>query len=119
LRAPLLHLSTRPDAWETWLSHHRVPFETVHGMLFDQFGTMVEAARAGLGAALLPRFLIARELEQGQLVEAVEAEPMPTGHYFLAYPPDRATYAPLASFRDWITEEIEQDEVAKRMGIGQ
>lgn len=119
LAAPLLHLSTRPDAWELWLSRNNVPFDTVHGMLFDQFTTMVEAARSGLGAALLPRFLIERELAEGQLVLATEAEPMPTGQYYLAYMPDRANYPPLAAFRDWIAEEIRSDILAPAARIGQ
>jgi DNA-binding transcriptional LysR family regulator len=112
LRAPLLHLNTRPDAWELWFSKQAVPFDVLHGMLFDQFITMVEAATAGLGAALLPRFLISRELEQKLLVPAVESGAMKTGQYHLAYPPDRATYAPLTAFRDWITAEFEIDRLA-------
>jgi DNA-binding transcriptional LysR family regulator len=107
LKAPLLHLNTRPDAWELWFSHQGVAFDVLHGMLFDQFLTMVEAATAGLGAALLPRFLIDRELEQGLLVPAVEAGAMRTGQYYLAYPPDRATYPPLAAFRKWIKAEVQ------------
>jgi DNA-binding transcriptional LysR family regulator len=36
---------------------------------------------------------------------------MGTGQYYLAYPPDRATYPPLAVFRDWISREIEADHL--------
>ncbi|WP_117194512.1 LysR family transcriptional regulator [Rhizobium terrae] len=119
LKAPLLHLNTRPDAWEAWFSKNRVAFDALHGMLFDQFMTIVEAAVAGLGAALLPRFLIDRELEQGLLVSVSEAETPESGQYFLAYPPDRATYPPLAAFRDWILEEIGDEKLAKGERIGQ
>ncbi|WP_184655636.1 LysR family transcriptional regulator [Rhizobium soli] len=109
VHAPLLHLNSRPDAWETWFRTAATEFDALHGMLFDQFATMVEAAVAGLGTALLPRFLIERELQQGLLVEAVAGGSMGTGQYYLAYPPDRATYPPLAVFRDWISREIEAD----------
>ena len=119
LKVPLLHLNTRPDAWELWFSQNEIPFETLHGMLFDQFMPMVEAASAGLGAALLPRFLIDRELEQGLLVPAAEGRAMETGQYYLAYPPDRATYPPLAAFRDWILQEIQADRLANGNRIGQ
>ncbi|MBP1847075.1 DNA-binding transcriptional LysR family regulator [Rhizobium petrolearium] len=119
LKAPLLHLNTRPDAWELWFTKNKVPFDALHGMLLDQFMTMVEAAAAGLGAALLPRFLISRELDQGLLVAAVEGQIMETGQYHLAYPPDRATYPPLAAFRDWIIQEVEQDMLANGGRIGQ
>lgn len=119
LKAPLLHLNTRPDAWELWFTRSKVAFDALHGMLFDQFTTMVEATVAGLGAALLPRFLISRELDQGLLIPAVEGQLMETGQYYLAYPPDRATYPPLAAFRDWIIREVEQDMLANGGRIGQ
>ncbi|MEI9905395.1 MAG: LysR substrate-binding domain-containing protein [Asticcacaulis sp.] len=48
-KAPLLHLTTRPDAWERWLRVHDAPAEHVQGMLFDQFATVAQVARAGLG----------------------------------------------------------------------
>ncbi len=118
-RAPLLHLNTRPDAWELWFAKQEVPVEPLHGMLFDQFLTMVEAAAAGLGAALLPRFLIGRELDQGLLVPAVEGRVMQTGQYHLVYPPDRAAYPPLAAFRDWIAAEFEAERLAQGKGLGQ
>ncbi|MDP9840361.1 DNA-binding transcriptional LysR family regulator [Neorhizobium huautlense] len=109
LRAPLLHLNTRPDAWETWFASRATPFDALHGMLFDQFAPMVEAAVAGLGAALLPRFLIGRELDQGLLVPAIENGGVETGGYHLACPPDRVSYPPLAAFRAWLLEEVAAD----------
>ncbi|TRL40605.1 LysR family transcriptional regulator [Rhizobium straminoryzae] len=112
LAAPLLHLNTRPDAWEGWFSARAVAFDALHGMLFDQFSTMVEAASAGLGVALLPRFLIAREVGAGQLVPAVDNGEIVSGDYFLACPPERASYPPLAAFRDWLLQEIASGRVA-------
>jgi DNA-binding transcriptional LysR family regulator len=117
--APLLHLNTRPDAWELWFARQDVAVSALHGMLFDQFLAMVEAAAAGLGAALLPRFLIGRELEQGLLVPAVEGKIMQTGQYHLVFPPDRASYAPLAAFRAWLAAEFEAERLAQGQGLGQ
>jgi DNA-binding transcriptional LysR family regulator len=105
LEAPLLHLTTRPDAWERWFADNGVSFQTVHGMLFDQFATAAQAAMAGLGVALLPTFLIQDELKRGDLVAAVDRETESSEHYYLAYPPERADYAPLDAFRDWIVRE--------------
>ncbi|WP_377299122.1 LysR family transcriptional regulator [Rhizobium sp. SGZ-381] len=119
LKAPLLHLNTRPDAWEMWFGQQGVSFDALHGMLFDQFITMAEAATAGLGVALLPRVLIARELELGRLVEAVPDTDMRTGDYHLAYPPDRASYPPLMAFRTWLLTEIGKDRLARSGSIGQ
>jgi LysR family transcriptional regulator, glycine cleavage system transcriptional activator len=100
--APLLHLTTRPDAWELWFAHHGLPPENVHGMLFDQFSTLTQAAIAGLGVALLPEFLIAQELQSGELVRVTSKKFSTDGAYHLIWPNDRSTYQPLLAFRDWI-----------------
>ncbi|MBP2302707.1 LysR family transcriptional regulator [Azospirillum picis] len=107
-RAPLLHLTSRPDAWERWLALHDAPADAVHGMLFDQFATAAQAAAAGLGLALLPLFLIEEELRDGRLVPALDL-PMASGNaYYLAWPAERAGYPPLAAFRDWILAETRE-----------
>ena len=105
LHVPLLHMTTRPDAWEQWFRSHGVVFDNVHGMLFDQFTTIAEAASAGLGVSLIPAFMIEEELRSGRLVAAVAGEAESEEAYYLACMPDRAGYAPLESFRRWIVSE--------------
>ena len=107
--APLLHLTTRPDAWERWFRHYHVDDRAVHGMLFDQFVTLCEAAASGLGVALLPDFLARDELRAGRVVEAL---PLPldcSDAYYLCWPEDRASHHPLELFRDWLQEEATRD----------
>ena len=110
-KAPLLHLTTRPDAWERWLRLHDAPAENVQGMLFDQFATVAQVARAGLGVALLPAFLIEEELKTGQLVRALDLPMKSAEAYFLAWPVDRAAHPPLIAFRDWISNETRTDRI--------
>lgn len=64
-------MTTRPDAWEQWFRSHDVRFDNVHGMLFDQFTTIAEAASVGVGVSLIPSFMIEEELRSGRLVAAV------------------------------------------------
>ncbi|ESQ86645.1 LysR family transcriptional regulator [Asticcacaulis sp. AC460] len=116
--APLLHLTTRPDAWERWLRVHNAPAEHVQGMLFDQFATVAQVARAGLGVALLPTFLIEEELKAGQLVRALD---LPDGGemknaeaYYLAWPAERGDHPPLRAFREWILAEMTADSSEAR-----
>lgn len=104
--APLLHLDTRPDAWERWLMAQGEPADGVHGMLFDQFSTMIQATIHGLGVALLPSYLIAAELEAGRLVQAVIAPPVSLGDYYLVWPQDRAEPPALVSFRAWLERQL-------------
>ncbi|MFD2263196.1 LysR family transcriptional regulator [Lacibacterium aquatile] len=107
--APLLHLTSRPDAWERWFEMSGLPAFTVQGMLFDQFATAAQAAVAGLGVALLPTFLIQEELQTGKLVRAVDLPMRSSEAYYLVWPHERAAYPPLAAFRDWILTETRPD----------
>lgn len=106
LAAPLLHQTTRPDAWERWMDLNDVEAGAVHGMLFDQFATAAQAAMAGVGVALLPEFLIEEELQSGKLVKAVERSTPSAGAYYLVWPSDRGDHPPLVAFRSWILEEM-------------
>src|SRR5438105_3379587 len=61
LNESLLHLATRPRLWSQWLEWAGLPGETAYrGHRFDQFSMIIEAAVAGMGYALLPRYLIER-----------------------------------------------------------
>lgn len=105
-RLPLLHLATRPDAWASWLRDNDLPVSTEGGMLFEQFSTIAQAAVAGLGAGLLPEFLIARELETGELTVIVD-QPLKSDHgYYLISPTELGDYEPAVAFREWILAEI-------------
>lgn len=104
-KAPLLHLKSRPDAWEQWLSHNGVAADSVRGMLFDQLSTAGAAAAAGLGVALLPTFLFEQELKHATLVCAFDRPMRTTGGYYLFWPTDRAYYPPLVAFRRWLVDE--------------
>jgi LysR family transcriptional regulator, glycine cleavage system transcriptional activator len=107
LRAPLLHLVSRPDAWERWFESHNALSEPLHGMLFDQFAMAAQAAISGLGLALLPEFLIKDELARGDLVRAVDLPMQSTEKYYLAWPASRSAYAPMVAFRRWIVHEAQ------------
>ncbi|URI06571.1 LysR family transcriptional regulator [Aquincola tertiaricarbonis] len=105
LRAPLVHLASRPDAWERWLQDAQVPFGPLPGMLVDQFALAAQAAVAGLGVALLPRFLIDSELARGDLVLAADHPLTSTDAYHLAWPIDREHHPPLQAFRRWLVAQ--------------
>jgi len=105
MHLPLLHVTSRPDAWELWFAGNDAPSDGVTGMLCDQFATVAEAAVAGLGVALLPLFLFEREIAAGSLVPAIARPIRSRGNYYLVWPGERDAYPPLAAFRDWIAAE--------------
>ena len=108
-QAPLMHLTSRLRAWEEWLSYHGASDEGLQGMLFDQFISLIEAAVAGVGLALLPVFLIRSELERGTLVPALDLPMESPGAYYLVWPEERGGYGPLVAFREWLLAEINAD----------
>jgi LysR family glycine cleavage system transcriptional activator len=112
LQAPLLHLVSRPDAWEQWFLAQKVPTAQLQGMLFDQFATLAQAAVSGLGVALLPRFLFQDELDSGKLVAALDMPVKSNGAYYLCWPDALKDHPPLAAFRAWICDEAAADRAA-------
>jgi DNA-binding transcriptional LysR family regulator len=106
LRHPLLQLDSRPGDWGRWLAHHGAPGQRPQGMLFDQFATLTQAAIHGMGAALIPTFLIQRDLAEGRLTP-IFGPPVPAlGAYSLVWPKTGPDRAPLRSFRHWLAGEV-------------
>lgn len=106
LDLPLLQLESRTGDWGRWLAHHGVVGPRPGGMLFDQFATLTQAAIHGLGVALIPTFLIGRELDEGRLVP-VHGDPVAAlGSYWLVWPQASSSRAPLLSFRSWLEDEV-------------
>ncbi|MBT0570760.1 LysR family transcriptional regulator [Curvibacter sp. CHRR-16] len=108
LQWPLIHVSSRPDAWERWCAHWGLEGQGLHGVLVDQFSLALESALAGIGVALLPVFLVEGELRQGRLQRLwPEAVPSP-GRYFLVWPTARTGYGPLQQFSHWLAGQVQQ-----------
>ncbi len=103
---PLLHLESRRSGWARWFAENGVPDAPPPGMLFDQFATMQQAVLAGLGAALLPDWLVGADLAAGRLSAPAGTRPARLGAYFLIWPESLAEYPPLAAFRRWLAGEV-------------
>ena len=86
LHLPLLHLESRPGAWDDWFLHQGIATQPLTGALFDQFAHLAEAAALGLGVALLPRFL-ASAATFGDRLCPLAPEYLPLGgQYYMVRP---------------------------------
>lgn len=107
--APLLHLTSRPTAWDDVMTLCEVGDTPGRaGMQFDQFSLMIAACAQGLGAALLPGYLIEDEMDSGVLDLVARAPSARMGSYHIATPvgaPRPATRA----FVDWLTRQVPPD----------
>lgn len=100
---PLLQHTTRPLAWLEWFSQLGVSgTNALCGTRFDHFYMMIQAAIAGLGVALLPRFLVQEELTAGRLILAAAQELKSSSAYWLVYPETKAHLPAVGNFRDWL-----------------
>ncbi|WP_170790719.1 LysR family transcriptional regulator [Ruegeria lacuscaerulensis] len=106
LSTPLLHLETRPDAWERWFAFQGKEVSGLGGMLFDQFSTMGQATVHGLGVALLPSYLVKDDLRSGRLVPAWHGPGVSLGDFYLVWPQSRAESEPLKSFVEWLRGQV-------------
>jgi LysR family glycine cleavage system transcriptional activator len=105
----LLHLTSRPMLWPEWLQQQGDAMARgFQGHRFDQFSLLIEAAAAGLGAALLPRYLIERELQAGVLQPLRGAALTTEAAYWVVEPDQRALDSNVLAFRDWIMAEAQK-----------
>lgn len=105
LSLPLLHLESRPGAWEDWFARQGCPAGHLRGMLFDQFGQMAEAAALGYGVALLPAFLAEAEFRSGRLRPAIDRYTEVDGAYHLVWPQIRSPSRALQKLLKWMEAE--------------
>eukprot|EP01037_Dinobryon_pediforme_P005618 gene5618-5677_t len=103
VRVPLLFQSLRTTAWNDWLESQGLAAPVrLTGARYDQFMILAQAAAAGAGLALIPRFLIEPELASGALVEVFAHRLKSRAAYYLVHA--RGSVSPaLARFRDWLT----------------
>ncbi|MGB0900498.1 LysR substrate-binding domain-containing protein [Halocynthiibacter sp.] len=107
--APLLHLETRPGHWAEWLRLQGVDSPSFpRGKQFDQFSMIISAASHGLGAALLPRYLIEKELESGALIP-LPGDPVITDNAYWLVTPAGATSPMAQAFARWVKTMVSKD----------
>jgi DNA-binding transcriptional LysR family regulator len=80
--------------------------DTPAALTFETRALAVQAATAGMGAAVVDRNLVVSMLSAGILAETAPNPPVPTeeGHWFVALP-DRLRIRQVHQFRDWLVTE--------------
>lgn len=102
---PLLHLCSRPEAWQQWFAQARpvrAPANALAGHRFDLFSMVLEAVRAGIGVGLLPRFFVERELASGDLLQAHRHVLPSTQQYAVFVPEHKSADAGVLAFTEWL-----------------
>ncbi|WP_349814473.1 LysR substrate-binding domain-containing protein [Metapseudomonas boanensis] len=113
LRYPLLHhtsLTTlTKSSTQLWLySAGLTPreIEALPGQRLEHFQFVLDAALHGLGVTVLPRFFVAREVEEGRLVIACQ-EPLVCGSYYVVVP-KQTRDSKITRFAEWLLQWAEE-----------
>ena len=77
----------------------------IPGPRFELFSMVAEAAKAGVGIALLPEMFVADEIRRRSLTKLFPPEKQSDGAYYLVYPQRKASIPGLISFQRWLLEE--------------
>ena len=105
-KMPLLHMTSRAHLWRAFQKTVREATTNVQtGSYFDQFSLVISAAVNGMGAAILPTYLIEPELAGGDLVDLASVRDGSGHNYYLATPPGELS-SPAAEFLTWIRGQV-------------
>lgn len=109
-KLPLLQQSTRLSAWPDWFAGLGISCPPVPlGPRYGQFAMVVQAAVIGMGAAIVPRFLVEQELKDGSLVIPFPQSIGSKQAYCLFYPEARRNDPALRAFRDWLLATVRKE----------
>lgn len=102
----LIQHTTRPNLWSDWLRFAKsTGINGEVGPKFEYYSLVIEAAVAGIGIALLPDFLVRREIESGLLAVAFERPMLCQEAYYFVYPERYQNNPNVLRFGDWIAAE--------------
>lgn len=106
LEQPLLYHSNYRDNWALWAEavDARLPAHW-RGTGFDLVMNLIEAARAGMGVAVVQRCMVQAELAAGRLVVPVAGEASTGRGYYLCRPRARLGSPATQAFCDWVHEQ--------------
>jgi len=105
---PLLQQTTRPYAWRQWFnSMDMAVARDMTGPRYELFSMLAQAAMHDMGIALIPPFLIQRELSERRLLIANSHALSSVKAYYLMIPERKVESASLKAFRDWLVNQAE------------
>jgi DNA-binding transcriptional LysR family regulator len=114
LDEPLLHTTSRPQAWPTWARQkHLEPQALKFGQGFEHLYYLLEAAVAGLGVAIAPEPLVAEDVRAGRLVAPWGFDE--TAARLALWLPKRAADGRAGQLAQWLRHELSQPSQSPRL----
>ncbi len=104
---PLLVKRSRPEAWQRWFALAGCTSNAVPAMRFELYSTVIDAAKAGLGAGLVPRFYVQDDVRRGELAIPLDLPIRHEKRYCLFYPSHRPVSSVVAAFEAWVVAKAD------------
>jgi LysR family transcriptional regulator, glycine cleavage system transcriptional activator len=101
--------TTVPEAWSRWFEAAGVALNSSHqAPRYDLMSMALNASAAGLGAVLLPDFMVGDALASRKVVRLSPRAWTSQRAYHLIYPTALADHAALRAFRQWLMAQVAQ-----------
>jgi len=115
----LLHETARPTRWAEWMAEAGVKMDgPLDGHTYQNFAMIAQAAVAGVGVALLPRYAVEQELTDKRL-EIVAGDAVDVKiSYYLIVPEARASSRAVQLFTPWLMAQAKAWSAANRRLVG-
>ncbi|RYF18145.1 MAG: LysR family transcriptional regulator [Comamonadaceae bacterium] len=113
LELPLLYHSSYRENWSLWAGAAGVPLpERWRGTGFDLAINLIEAARAGMGVAVVQKCMVEADLASGRLVMPVAGTASTGRGYYLCRRRALGAHPAADVFSDWLLEQAAVSEPA-------
>ncbi|WP_187276592.1 LysR substrate-binding domain-containing protein [Parahaliea maris] len=102
---PFLHHNHPISSTGSWLKaagKTDKQISQIEGGQFEHFSLLLEAVKHGLGVSVLPKYLVEKDIVEGNLALACELEHQIDGAYYLVYNSDRRDEYAISNFRKWL-----------------
>jgi len=113
LRCHLIQHFQAPLAWDEYATAHQLPATEPRRITrYEFYSTLLKAAVAGMGLALVPKVFVQEELARGELVNPLASSVNSRYGYYFLTAEHRQTDPAVATMRAWLLEQADDTEPA-------
>lgn len=106
----LIQSRARPRVWDEFFQAQDFSHEkSFIGPRFDTFSACVNSAMISSGIALIPKFFVKKELENGELIQVWPYEMQTNRSYYMIYPTSMSQTSKITTMVQWIKNRLESD----------
>lgn len=97
------------EEWQTWFDAAEVaPPANLRELVLENRNLVIQAAKSGLGVAVVDPMMIKDELASGALIQPLPQVAKAKGAYYLAYAAGVPPSEKIIAFREWLLNELRE-----------